>query len=215
MRVAFDIDGVFADMNSGLARVAAEIFPAPDGTSQPTQGPCAEDQPMSAPTAVTPHGDRTLAGLGPRRQARVWDRVRRVEHFWESLAEIEPGAVARLAVLAERQQWHVLFLTQRPETAGRTAQVQSQLWLQRYGFQLPSVCITRGSRGPIARALDIDVMVDDRRDNCLDIRGGSDTRVILVDRGGDAEALTKATRLGIECVPGVMAALDLLEGTGG
>lgn len=215
MRVAFDIDGVFADMHAGLARVAAELFPKPDsaaGAPEPAADPMpAPHADQNTPRVATAGGGEVLSLLGPRQQARVWERVRRLEHFWETLDEIEPGSVARLAAAAARHQWHVLFLTQRPETTGRPAQVQSQRWLQRRGFELPSVCVTRGSRGRIARALDLDVMVDDRRDNCLDVRGESDTRVILVERGGDTTAAGKASRLGIECVPGVMAALDLLE----
>lgn len=215
MRVAFDIDGVFADMNAGLARIASDLFPIPDSGNaaaatavDPTPGRLA-GAPDPGGSADSGPGRAPL--IAPRQQARVWERVRSLEDFWETLDEMEPGAVARLAAIAERRQWHVLFLTQRPETAGRPAQVQSQRWLQRRGFELPSVCITKGSRGRIAEALHLDAVVDDRRDNCLDIRGASDARVILVERSDDATAAAKAARLGLESVPGVMAALDLLE----
>ena len=41
-------------------------------------------------------------------------------------------------------------------------QKQTQAWLRRHGYDCPSVYTTRGSRGAIAAALTLDVVVDDR-----------------------------------------------------
>ena len=38
----------------------------------------------------------------------------------------------------------IIFLTKRPESAGATAQVQTQRWLQSKGFALPSVFVVQG-----------------------------------------------------------------------
>src|SRR5581483_6410734 len=61
-----------------------------------------------------------------RQQRRLWRHVESIEDFWETLDEIEPGAIARLASLAADRRWEVVFLTKRPEGAGRTAQLQTQ-----------------------------------------------------------------------------------------
>ena len=58
--------------------------------------------------------------------------------------------------LAAANRWEILFLTQRPTTAGDTAQVQSQRWLRAQGFDMPSVFVMNGSRGKLAAALHLD-----------------------------------------------------------
>ena len=104
-----------------------------------------------------------------RQQRRLWRHVETIENFWETLTEIEPGAVARLAAVATERKWEVLFLTKRPASAGATSQMQTQRWLEAKGFALPSVYVVQGSRGRIAAALGLDFVVDDRPENCLDI----------------------------------------------
>ena len=81
-----------------------------------------------------------------RQQSRLWKRVRETRNFWETLDEREPGAVRRLQKLAHELRWDVLFVTQRPSTAGRTAQLQTQHWLRRHGFEYPAVYTTRVAR---------------------------------------------------------------------
>ena len=100
---------------------------------------------------------------------------------------------------------------QRPSSAGDTCQLQSQRWLARHGFSLPSVYVLRGSRGKVAAALDLDVVVDDRPDNCLDVVVDSKARAFLVWRGDtSSSAPLAAKRLKIDVVQSVGECLDLL-----
>lgn len=145
-----------------------------------------------------------------RQQRRLWRHVETIENFWESLAEIEPGVVARLATIAAERKWEVLFLTKRPESAGATAQVQTQRWLEAKGFALPSVFVVQGSRGRIAAALGLDFVVDDRPENCLDIVVDSKARAILVWREGEKQLPIAARRLGVGVVKSVDECLDIL-----
>jgi hypothetical protein len=191
LRIAFDMDGVLADMDGELARHAQALF-----DSQP-----------AGPEAVPPPAH----DLSDRQQSRLWRHVQAIENFWHGLEEIEPGMVARLAAAAAARRWEVIFLTRRPECAGETAQVQTQRWLAARGFPLPSVYVVQGSRGRIAAALDLDFVVDDRHENCLDVVIDSKARAILVWRG-DAKALPQAARrLGIGVVGSVRECLDALE----
>ena len=66
-------------------------------------------------------------GLSDRQMKELWAYVSRVENFWTTLAEIEPGVIQRFAQLATDNKWEVLFLTQRPASAGETAQRQTTL----------------------------------------------------------------------------------------
>ena len=117
-----------------------------------------------------------------RQERRLWRHVQSIDGFWESLHEIEPGIVARLAALSAERRWEVIFLTKRPETAGAIAQVQTQRWLQAHGFPLPSVFVVHGSRGRVAESLGLDFVVDDRPENCLDVIVDSKARAMLVWR---------------------------------
>jgi hypothetical protein len=117
-----------------------------------------------------------------RQQRRLWRHVESIENFWEGLDELEPGIIQRLAAIAIDRRWEIIFLTKRPDTKGATAQVQSQRWLEAKGFMLPSVFVVQGSRGRIASALGLDIVVDDRPENCLDVISDSKARAILVWR---------------------------------
>jgi hypothetical protein len=143
-------------------------------------------------------------------QAALWEEIRQLDAFWESLDEIEPGCVARLADLSRGHQWQIIFLTRRPEVAGDTAQRQTQRWLQARGFELPSVYVVRGSRGQIAAALDLDVVIDDDLENCLDVAATSNARSILVCRAPQPPAVDG---LGIAVVSTLEAGLNLLTGS--
>jgi 5' nucleotidase, deoxy (Pyrimidine), cytosolic type C protein (NT5C) len=192
LRIAFDLDGVLADMEAGLGLQSAELF---------VQG--FEDEGSSADAPTHPR-------LSLRQLRRLWRHVKSIEDFWESLAETEPGVVARLAALAEEKRWEVIFLTKRPQTAGRTSQLQSQRWLESKGFVLPSVYVVHGSRGRIAAALGLDVVVDDRPENCFDVVSDSNARAVLVWRRDEAPPAA-AQRLGISVVSSVCECLDSLS----
>jgi len=166
LRLAFDIDGVLADMN-GAARQHS--------------------------------GQRSF-----------WKHVGETENFWQSLEEIEPGSVERISEAATDGRWEVIFLTKRPKSAGETAQVQTQRWLQDHGFPLPSVYVVQGSRGKIAAALDLDIVVDDRTDNCLDIIADSKARPILVWRGEAQGVPAAIKKLGVRVVSSMDQCLRLL-----
>ena len=60
-----------------------------------------------------------------------------------------------------------------------------------------------GSRGKVADALAIDVVVDDRPDNCLDVVLESRAASLLVWRGRAATVPASVKRLGIAVVPTV------------
>jgi hypothetical protein len=140
--------------------------------------------------------------------------VRRIENFWTTLSELEPGTVAALAQAAGARAWEVIFLTQRPSTAGETAQRQSQRWLAAQGFDLPSVFVVDGSRGLVARSLALDLVIDDRPENCLDVATDSSATPILVWRESAASAPPGAARMRIETVFTFADAMRHIESAG-
>jgi phosphoglycolate phosphatase-like HAD superfamily hydrolase len=265
LRIAFDCDGVVADLDSALAEIVTRLFgeaspdaelaagpgpvaasdavaavpdavasadngaPAPDAA--PPRAPAADrvsadPRGAGAPTADPPATDPPAAdgptdeevqaaparfrALTRRQQHDLWEAVRNTENFWESLAETEPGIIARLARLARERRWDVIFITQRPSSAGDTTQLQTQRWLVAHGFDMPSVYVIKGTRGKVADALSLDIVVDDRSENCLDVKLESRARAILVWNNDLAHLPPNARRLGIEPVTSLGACLDLL-----
>ena len=181
LRIAVDLDGVLADMAGELARQAGTLF-----------------------------GEVTERRLTQREQRRLWRHAETIENFWETLPELEPGTIRRFAALAAERRWEIIFLTTRPAAAGETSQVQTQRWLVSKGFALPSVFVVQGSHGRIAAALDLDFVVDDRPDNCLDIVVDSKARAILVWRGDERELPAPSRRVGIGIVKSFKECLDIL-----
>ena len=212
LRIGFDCDGVLADMEAGLVREAEALFGEPmtrrvEPRETETAPPAAGDPAESAPDNAAP---LMKLKLTPRQQRRLWNHVESIENFWQTLQECEAGIVDRLGRLARERRWEIIFLTKRPEGAGFTSQLQTQRWLQARGFELPSVYVVQGSRGRIAAALGLDIVVDDRPENCLDVVVDSKARAILIWRDGAQQLPAAAQRLGIGVVSTVAECLDVL-----
>jgi hypothetical protein len=207
LRVAFDLDGVLADMDSALAEHAEVLF----GKDRIKRAGSTSDSEVQ----ISAGADLALApsdmDLTPRQRRRLWRRIARIENFWMTLQEIEPGSVKRLATAVAACRWEVIFLTKRPATAGLPAQVQSQRWLAAHGFERPSAYVVKGSRGHIAAALDLDVVVDDRPESCRDVIAESSARALLVWRKPAPHRSPAAERLGIAIVRTVDECLGKLK----
>jgi hypothetical protein len=230
LRIAFDLDGVLADMEGELVRQAEILFgesmtrrlQAPPPAVNPSRAVAAapapeapSDAPADPATAAAETAPENASpllrlNLTSRQQRRLWRHVESIENFWETLVEIEPGVIERLAAIAAERRWEVIFLTKRPQSVGATAQTQTQRWLQSKGFPIPSVFVVQGSRGRIASALGLDIVVDDRPENCLDVVVDSKARAILVWRDDQKQLPAAAKRLGIGVVPTVAECLDIL-----
>jgi hypothetical protein len=212
LRIAFDLDGVLADLHTPFVREATRLFPrldphvlgAADIGASPDDSARLAD---GAPRVLPPEREVILS---PAESREVWRSLAAKRDFWETLAECEPGMIARLSALVEKRKWEVLFITSRPVSAGRSVQRQSQRWLRRHGFDLPSVYVVHGSRGQIASALQLDVVIDDRPENCLDIVLESRAGAILLWRGEASRVPASAKRLGIATVSTMAACLDAL-----
>ena len=228
LRVGFDLDGTVADMYSALHREAVKLFgeevlrkaayktkpQEPKGeaaSAKATAGQAPKDKSAGPDDDATTNLAMEELHLTARQQTQLWDHVKRVENFWTTLPELEPGIIARIAKAAHDRRWEVIFLTTRPATAGDLVQIQSQQWLAAHGFQYPSVFVVQRSRGKIADALHLDAFVDDRQENCLDIAVESKAKVILIWHGDLKEVPAGAKRMGVRPVNRISEAMQLLE----
>ena len=99
-----------------LDRVAEGLFPEAfrvagterreDDASRAANAGRREGTPGDATDELAPEEEQLqppeLKALTRRQQQQIWDAVRGTSNFWETLAEIEPGIVSRLAVLSGR-----------------------------------------------------------------------------------------------------------------
>jgi uncharacterized HAD superfamily protein len=216
LRVGFDLDGTVADMYSALRREAVELF-----GDEVLRSPVESSKPQEAEKETTPQpkvDDDSGASLAiqqlhltARQQSQLWDHVKQINNFWNTLPELEPGIIARIAKTSRERRWEVIFLTTRPATKGDLVQLQSQQWLEAHGFQYPSVYVVHRSRGRIADALGLDAFVDDRPENCLDIAVESKAKVLLIWHGDLKEVPAGAKRLGVRAVSTINEAVSILE----
>jgi hypothetical protein len=205
LRVAFDLDGTVADMHAVLREHARRLFGEPAATQPEPPATVGSEQAVSDASKVV-----AQFKLTSRQQVRLWQHVRTVENFWAGLPEMEPGIVSRIAHAAAARRWEVIFLTTRPLVAGETTQIQTQRWLEAHGFPLPSVFVVQRSRGMVAQALELDAVVDDRPENCLDVAVDSSAKPILIWNGPPDSVPPGTQRLGVRMVPTISDALAVL-----
>lgn len=202
LRVAIDLDGTVADLSlamHALAKRKLRRHHAPPPADAGAAG--AADLPRPALSDLQ---------LTPSELDALWGSALRVRNFWTTLDEMEEGVVARVQHLAEERRWEVIFITTRPTAAGATTQVQSQEWLAAKGFTHPSVYVVKGSRGKVASALDLDAVVDDRPENCLDVATESAAKAILVWPGPTEALGPGVTRHGVVVKASIGDALEEL-----
>jgi hypothetical protein len=231
LRIGFDMDGVLADFAQAFHAVESRLHvPGPElSPGQPEREEAeqaaaadreagAEEPPQPAPEAGPKsssvedfHTARKAARELRRRRDAIWNEIQRTPDFWMTLKPIEEDAVRRIHALMLQHRWEVFFITQRPATEGDTVQRQTQRWLVRQGFDLPSVLVLGGSRGAAAGALRLTYHVDDSAQNCLDVISDSRAKPILIVPDNDATTIASARKLSIGTVQSLSECLDVLE----
>jgi hypothetical protein len=156
--------------------------------------------------------DATAGSLTDVEMKRVWRSVSSRPNWWTGLRAFEPDQIHRLYELARQLKWEVFFLTKRPGTEGDSVQFQTQWWLEQHGFYLPSVLTVPGSRGEIANALHLDIVVDDQHMNCVEVISASPSKALLMLRDQRARVeRARALDRGIGVVASLEEALNVLE----
>ncbi len=191
LRIGIDVDGVLADFRSKFRETARDFW-------SETRDASAVASPADALSAA----DMKLA----------WKEVSTCENWWTRLEPFEPDQIHRLYTIARQLKWEVFFLTKRPGTIGDSVQFQTQWWLEEYGFFLPSVLTVLGSRGEIANALHLDIIVDDQQMNCIEVISASPSKALLMlrDPAPTAER-DRAIARGIGVVATLQEAVDVFE----
>ncbi len=191
LRIGCDLDGVVADFRTAFLEAAAALLGR---------------EAIQRPASPMPDLDAVSAADAKR----VWKVITDTPNWWLGLAPYEPAQIARLYQLARRFRWEVSFLTSRIPTAGDSVQFQSQAWLEAYGFYMPAVVTVPGSRGEIANALRLDLVIDDQFLNCLEVVGASQAKAILLLRVGDQKLEQQAVERGVGVVHRMDEVIEVL-----
>jgi hypothetical protein len=187
LRLGVDVDGVVADFRSAFRALAErELDRSPEDVE----------------------GELAKADV-----EKLWKVVAATFNWWLDVPPYEPEQIVRLYDEARRRRWEVFFVTSRPPSAGDSVQLQTQVWLEKQGFYLPAVLTTpAGARGELARSLRLDLAIDDRMVNCVEIISASNSKAVLIARGDDEARLRQAAEArGVGVVTSLAQGLDAIE----
>lgn len=176
IRLGFDLDGVLCDFNTSFLRLL-------QWRSGLVIGPCGD---LRDPQNTQRHAPNSWAwfrmyGFHPEHVNDSWVEVARPStEFWRRLEPIHSYSHthAFLYELTVRGRAEVYFITSRP---GETARQQSYDWLVAHGAHRNITVLVSSEKGHIARALGLDLVVDDHTGNVADVLTQSNARVLLVE----------------------------------
>jgi 5'(3')-deoxyribonucleotidase len=147
LRIGIDIDDVLVDFISAFREEAEKVL----GRELPH---VAEDWAFSN------------WNITNQERNQIWDSVTATP-YWFLKCKPFPDVREGLEELVGKHELY--FITSKPDTAGATAQQQSQILLRdELGIYCPTVIVTR-RKGPIAEALGLNAFIDDRDTNLLNI----------------------------------------------
>lgn len=201
LRLGLDLDGVFADFNTGFARTLIEatgrnLFP----------------QPFTPPWQPQTWSWWQPLGYRKTESDAAWAAVDADPLWWATLNSMHTQHqterfFSQLQAWINQQMLAVFFLTTRPSP---NAHWQSVQWLRRFGLQTPQVLIAdhATSKGELARILRLDAFLDDYPANLAAVRlHAPETIPVLVEAAYNADA--RAMFPTIE--PTIDAYLSLIE----
>lgn len=172
-RIGFDVDGVFADLPPAFQKLLVELT--------------GKDLFLPGDSANPPCWNwHFLRGYTKEEADRAWVHIANSD-FWRWLQPIRDNTYTLSQWYRLHSEEHdVYFITHR---AGARAKQQTERWLQNWaiGSAHPTVLLS-GEKGTIARALNLDVYIDDNLDNAKSVLTLSPkTKMFLLNRSYNQE----------------------------
>ncbi len=101
----------------------------------------------------------------------VWEDAKNTENFWLNIPTVQNLDIGLMLDLSRKHALY--FITDRFDTVGGSAVSQTLQWIT-YNLlpgRSPAGVIVAKHKGPIVRTLGIDVFIDDKPENCLEVVG--------------------------------------------
>lgn len=168
--IGVDVDGVLADFMHGVRAIVKRHFKHHADIDMVLQ---------------TTFGLDSI-GLTDEEQQIIWDEIHETPNFWAHLPSL-PGTSLLKPIF---ETYDVHFITNRFETGGIPADVQTAMWLKEH-FHIDAIGHVHPSsdKSVEARKLGLDYMIDDKPSNLTDVlRGAPNCRVILQSATYNREA---------------------------
>lgn len=147
MKIACDVDGVLANFTKGYNTLLANI--------------AGEDKAPASTVESPPEWNWDVPVYGPDVVKEAWKRIESSDHFWMSLESL-PGAyeaLYKLRMPRHTGKHDIYFLTHR---MGKHAKLQTEYWLDDYGFGDGATVLLVGDKVPVLKALEIEAFIDDK-----------------------------------------------------
>lgn len=123
------------------------------------------------------------SGMTKEQEKRVWGRIAADENFWATLPPTRfCKDTLQYAEELRRDGHYVCFITTRP---GSGAQAATEYWLQELqGFVNPNVFVelTPQDKAKRVKELNLDIFIDDKPENCVEVAENSTAAVFLMDQ---------------------------------
>lgn len=176
LNVALDIDGFLASFNASFINLIKEKT----GHQLP---PESDSYPPVWNYHVQPDGPLTKEEALEMFQVHIGQS----HNFWLKLQPYPEGERIMKALSAIETVHDIYFITDR---IGASAKFQTEAWLMKW-FTLPTVIIAR-DKAPVIKALNIDLYVDDKPENCNAAVEATDgkTVVLMPDRPYNRNIIT-------------------------
>jgi uncharacterized HAD superfamily protein len=165
MMVGLDIDGVLADFLSPFLKILAQRVGTAPIDPQSITDPSFLKHPFVSNEVIS----------------ECMVEVSYQERFWQ---ELEPLPTARhwqaLDTLSRDQR--LVFVTHRYERDTYSIHKVTCDWLTKHGVTNPVVHFTQDHKSELVRKLKIQLFVDDRHENCLDVAENTEAVVMMPHR---------------------------------
>ena len=110
----------------------------------------------------------------------VWEDAKNTNNFWLDIPVVQ-GFDLQLAQCLNK--WHDLyFITDRFDTVGGSAVHQTLTWITSniLAGQSPAGVIVAKHKGPVAASIGLDIFVDDKPENCLEVKEAAPNCLVLL-----------------------------------
>ena len=175
--IMIDLDGVLAQFDPAPTEIANRLWPG------------------KIPTGYRPGDWYWSDVLNKKEWDAIWDEIIKTPDFWLSLSPYPESLIALSFYLGNENPGQVVyFITSRTETAGLSAQAQSERWLNRYGLFPRHDWLRYGQRSRVIRVehpsdkrkwvedLNIGASLDDKIETVRDLQKIPGHAAFLMDR---------------------------------
>jgi uncharacterized HAD superfamily protein len=169
MRIGVDCDGVLADFNTAFIAYTIKVTGV--------------DKFPKRPFEITTWNYPQSYGYTEKQVSAVWDCIKQDHIFWATLPTYDDSECS-CDMLNEHARCgdEIYIITNR---MGLRPKDQTEMWLEKRGYQNPTVLITADKAGA-ARVLQLDAYIDDKFENCDDVSRtvfrGQKVRTFMLDR---------------------------------